>query len=44
MSKNQPTENFLEHEEQALEELKSFIASNPDPRELKHSRFYPHAN
>lgn len=35
MSQNKLSENFEEHEVQALLELKQFIASNPDPRELK---------
>ena len=35
MSPNKSSEKFGEHEVQALLELESFIASNPDPRELK---------
>ncbi|MEG4076465.1 IS630 family transposase [Microcoleus sp. Pol14D6] len=35
MSQNKLSEKFEEHEVQALLELKNFIASNPDSRELK---------
>ena len=35
MSQKQSAEKFMEHEVQALLELENFIASNPDPRELK---------
>src|SRR6476469_936465 len=35
MSQKQSAEKFVEHEVQALLELKNFIASKPDPRELK---------
>ncbi|MEG4115252.1 MULTISPECIES: IS630 family transposase [unclassified Microcoleus] len=35
MSPNKSSEKFREHEVQALLELESFIASNPNPRELK---------
>ena len=35
MSKKKSAEKFVEHEVQALLELENFIASNPDPRELK---------
>jgi hypothetical protein len=35
MSQKKSAENFVEHEVQALWELENFIASNPDPRELK---------
>jgi len=35
MSPNKSSEKFGEHEVQVLLELESFIASNPDPRELK---------
>jgi putative transposase len=35
MSQKKSAENFVEHEVQALLELENFIASNPDPRELK---------
>ena len=35
MSPKKSAEKFVEHEVQALLELENFIASNPDPRELK---------
>jgi transposase len=35
MSQKKSAEKFVEHEAQALLELKNFISSNPDPRELK---------
>jgi transposase len=35
MSQNKLSEKFQEHEVQPLLELENFIASNPDPRELK---------
>jgi len=35
MSQKKSAEKFVEHEVQALLELENFIASNPDPRELK---------
>jgi putative transposase len=35
MSPNKSSENFGENEVQALLELENFLASNPDPRELK---------
>ncbi|MEG4945000.1 helix-turn-helix domain-containing protein, partial [Microcoleus sp. F4-D5] len=35
MSQNKLSEKFEEHEVQALLELENFIATNPDPRELK---------
>ena len=35
MSPKKSAEKFVEHEVQALWELENFIASNPDPRELK---------
>ena len=35
MSENKSVEKFVEHEGKALWELENFIASNPDPRELK---------
>jgi len=35
MSENKWVEKFVEHEGKALWELENFIASNPDPRELK---------
>ena len=35
MSQKKSAEKFVEHEVQALLELEKFIASNPDPRELK---------
>ena len=35
MSKKKSAEKFVEHEVQALLEIENFIASNPDPRELK---------
>jgi transposase len=35
MSEKKSAEKFVEHEVQALLELENFIASNPDPRELK---------
>ena len=35
MSPKKSAEKFVEHEVQALLEFQNFIASNPDPRELK---------
>jgi putative transposase len=35
MSQKKSAEKFVAHEVQALLELENFIASNPDPRELK---------
>ena len=35
MSENKSAEKFVEHQVQALGKLEIFIASNPDPRELK---------
>jgi len=35
MSENKSVEKFVEHEGKALWELENFIASNPNPRELK---------
>jgi RIO-like serine/threonine protein kinase len=39
MSQKKSAEFFVEHEVQALLELEKFIASNPDPRELKRAAF-----
>ena len=39
MSQKKSAEKFVEHEVQALLELEKFIASNPDPRELKIAAF-----
>ena len=35
MSQKESAEKLVEHEVQALLEIENFIASNPDPRELK---------
>jgi putative transposase len=35
MSQKKSAKKFVEHEVEALLEIENFIASNPDPRELK---------
>lgn len=41
MSEKKSAEKFVEHEVQALLELENFMASNPDPRELKRALAIP---